>query len=860
MLDEKNVTLQIFGSLLKNSSILDRTDKYSLTANDFSSPFEKRLFAVIFNLHSSGARSIGITDIENYLKDTPSTFAIWEREKGADYLLDAEDLSDEENFDYYYKKLKKINLLKALRRAGYDISEFYVEDPLNPRYQEINEKFDSLTTTDITNSFRKKLNKIESDVGLNKENKTSFANYNARKLIEDLKVLPDTGPRLQGKFFNTIVRGARRGKFFLRSSGSGMGKALPNYTKIPTPTGWKRVDEIQVGDYLFDRLGRPTKVLAVFPQPQQKQIYKVVFKSGRIAECCDEHLWSFYDNYSKKRNVLHTKTLKEIMNDPRWLADRPGFRYSIPLNQPVQYGGKKYSIDPYVMGLILGDGSFRYDKSQKAFSFSSNVEDILNNYPELWQAKSEDKFIPQEYLMGSVEQRFDLLAGLLDTDGSIDAKGRISFTTISSKMRDGVIELCESLGMICTYSTDKRSTKYTTGECYNLHIQTSKENTIKMFKLTRKLEKAEQYYKNNKRTESRDRDAIVEIIPTNAFTDMTCFLVDNDEHLFLMNNFICTHNTRRSIGDACYLSYPIRYNTQTQEWSWDGGTEKTLIIVTEQEEDEIQTMILAYLSGVNEDNILFSTYEEGEEERIQKALQIMDIYQDNLRICRMPNPNIEQIQQVIRAEVLENDVGYIFYDYIFLNPALLNEFRDLKMADHQVLGMMSAALKDLAVELNVFIFSSTQLNAQGEDTTKNIKNESAIRGSRAIVDKVDMGCIVTRPTDEDLHVVESFCTKIPNAVIDVYKMRRGRYTQVRIWSYVDLGTCRTEDLLVTDGKLHPVAVGNLKQQYDEERWDILENVRKLNCGEEMVVEATDFTEEMRDKIESKKNDLFGGLL
>ena len=847
MLDEKNVTLQIFGSLLKNSSILDRTDKYSLTANDFSSPFEKRLFAVIFNLHSSGARSIGITDIENYLKDTPSTFAIWEREKGADYLLDAEDLSDEENFDYYYKKLKKINLLKALRRAGYDISEFYVEDPLNPRYQEINEKFDSLTTTDITNSFRKKLNKIESDVGLNKENKTSFANYNARKLVEDLKVLPDTGPRLQGKFFNTIVRGARRGKFFLRSSGSGMGKALPNYTKIPTPVGWKRVDEIQVGDYLFDRLGQPTKVLAVFPQPQQKQIYKVVFKSGRIAECCDEHLWSFYDNYSKKRNVLYTKTLKEIMNDPRWLADRPGFRYSIPLNQPVQYGEKKYSIDPYVMGLILGDGSFRY-------------EDVLNDYPELWQAKSEDKFIPQEYLMGSVEQRFDLLAGLLDTDGSIDAKGRISFTTISSKMRDGVIELCESLGMICTYGVDKRSVKYTTGECYNLYIQTSKENKIKMFKLARKLEKAEQYYKNNKRAESRDRDAIVKILPTNTFTDMTCFLVDNDEHLFLMNNFICTHNTRRSIGDACYLSYPIRYNTQTQEWSWDGGTEKTLIIVTEQEEDEIQTMILAYLSGVNEDNILFSTYEEGEEERIQKALQIMDIYQDNLRICRMPNPNIEQIQQVIRAEVLENDVGYIFYDYIFLNPALLNEFRDLKMADHQVLGMMSAALKDLAVELNVFIFSSTQLNAQGEDTTKNIKNESAIRGSRAIVDKVDMGCIVTRPTDEDLHVVESFCTKIPNAVIDVYKMRRGRYTQVRIWSYVDLGTCRTEDLLVTDGKLHPVAVGNLKQQYDEERWDILENVRKLNCGEEMVAEATNFTEEMRDKIESKKNDLFGGLL
>lgn len=542
MLDEKNITLQIFGNLLKNSSILDRTDKYFLTANDFSSSFERRLFAIILTLHSQGARSIGINDIENYLKDIPSTYAVWEKEHGLDYLQDAEDLSDEGNFDYYYNKLKKINLLKSLKRAGYDISEFYIEDPLSPKYQEVNAHFEEVSTTDITNSFRKKLNHIENEVGINQENKVSHANDGARQLIESLKLAPDTGPRLQGKFFNTIVRGARKGKFFLRSAASGQGK------------------------------------------------------------------------------------------------------------------------------------------------------------------------------------------------------------------------------------------------------------------------------------------------------------------------------TRRAVGDACFLSYPIRYNLQTQDWDWDGGTEKSLIIVTEQEEDEIQTMILAYLSGVNEDNILFSNYEDGEEERIQKALQIMDVYQNNLRICRMPNPNIEQIQQIIRSEVLENGIDFIFYDYIFLNPALLNEFRDLKMADHQVLGMMSAALKDLAVELNVFISSSTQLNAQGEDNTKGIKNESAIRGSRAIVDKVDMGCIVNRPTDEDLHIIEGLCSKVPNSVTDVYKMRRGRYTQVRIWSYADLGTCRVEDLLVTDGKLKPVKIGNLKQEYLEDRWDILEMIKKLNSNEEIEVEQTNFTERTREKIEEKNNSLFDGLL
>ena len=224
MLDEKNITLQIFGNLLKNSSILDRTDKYFLTANDFSSSFERRLFAIILTLHSQGARSIGINDIENYLKDIPSTYAVWEKEHGLDYLQDAEDLSDEGNFDYYYNKLKKINLLKSLKRAGYDISEFYIEDPLNPKYQEVNAHFEEVSTTDITNSFRKKLNHIENEVGINQENKVYHANDGARQLVESLKLAPDTGPRLQGKFFNTIVRGARKGKFFLRSAASGQGK------------------------------------------------------------------------------------------------------------------------------------------------------------------------------------------------------------------------------------------------------------------------------------------------------------------------------------------------------------------------------------------------------------------------------------------------------------------------------------------------------------------------------------------------------------------------------------------------------------------------------------------------------------
>ena len=369
---------------------------------------------------------------------------------------------------------------------------------------------------------------------------------------------------LQGEIFNTITRGGRKGKLYIRSAGSGVGKALPNFTRIPTPDGWKSVGEIKVGDLLFDRFGNPTKVLKVFPQQEKKEIYKVYFKSGRVAECCDEHLWSYYSNKNDRNpNKLITTTLRNIIDNPRGLHDTKGrYRWSIPVTEPVKYPEKSYSIDPYVMGLILGDGSFRYDLSNKSFSFSSSdeelvkaicdrqgystykrnsdhnynwsfelvnqekhknvwVEDILSEYPELWQLKSGDKYIPQEFLLGSVEQRYDLLAGLLDTDGSIDEKGRIGFTTISPILRDNIIELCESLGLTCNYSTDTRSDKYTIGECYNLHIQAPKTVKAKLFKLKRKLDIAIAYTNNGKREERRDRDSIIKIESTGEFVDMT---------------------------------------------------------------------------------------------------------------------------------------------------------------------------------------------------------------------------------------------------------------------------------------------------------------------------------------------------
>lgn len=541
MIDEKNTTLQIFGCLIKNPSLLGQTDKYILSLNDFKTSFERKLFATIYSLYEQGAKNLGIIDIDNFLKDSPTSYALWEREKGYEYLQDAEELSDLGNFDYYYNKLKKINTLKSLKKIGYDISEFYEEDASNPDQLKINEAFESLTAKSILDTIRKKINQVEKDSGIAQENSVSSANAGINELLEELKKAPDVGPRLQGKYFNTIVRGARKGKFFLRSAASGVGK------------------------------------------------------------------------------------------------------------------------------------------------------------------------------------------------------------------------------------------------------------------------------------------------------------------------------TRNMVGDACYLAYPIRFNTEVYQWEWAGGCEKVLYIATEQEKSEIQTMVVAYLSGVNEDAILFGSYNAEEGERIKKALWIMEQYNDNLQICQMPTPNIEQIQYTVRSQVLENNIENVFYDYIFSNAALLNEFRDLKVREDVALGMFSAALKDLAVELNIFVMTATQVNANGEDNNRSIKNESVIRGARSIVDKVDMGCVMCRPTEEELNILSSVSHRVPNVVTDIYKMRRGRYTQVRIWSYVDLGSCRKEDLFVTTGRLEIIEIANLKQEYENDNWSINTNIVALNSNTYHIPVDSN-GEILEEREESISKGLFDGLI
>lgn len=359
------------------------------------------------------------------------------------------------------------------------------------------------------------------------------------------------------------------------------GKALPNSTLLPTPNGFKQVGDVVVGDYLFDALGKPTEVIAVHPQKEKKQKWTVKLSDGREVICSPDHLWSYVTKSTAKvvqeKRGFRTSTTKELYERGVRVNQKQGYRFKIPVQKAVEYTAKEYYLDPYLMGLALGDGSFREHYTNKQFSYSSADEELVlafsdlmgweykkdkgNNYswtfkdkgipvyvaslltecPELINTYSHEKFIPQDYLFGSIKQRIDLLNGLLDSDGSIDKNGHIDYHTNSDSLKEDFIQLCDSLGLMTTTYLDTRKN---TSNVWKIRVFGSLEIKSKLFRLKRKKEILNNWINNGKAKRNHNYVQIVDIVPSTETTDMTCFEVDNEEHLFLTDRFVPTHNSR----------------------------------------------------------------------------------------------------------------------------------------------------------------------------------------------------------------------------------------------------------------------------------------------------------------------------
>ena len=277
--------------------------------------------------------------------------------------------------------------------------------------------------------------------------------------------------------------------------------------------------------------------------------------------------------------------------------------------------------------------------------------------------------------------------------------------------------------------------------------------------------------------------------------------------------------SRSMIADACYIACNEIYDERFG-WIHNGQSEPTLYIATEQEKEEIQTMMLAFLSEVNEEHILNGQYVGDEEDRVREAARILK--ESPLYIEELPDFSLKDVEDKIKKNIRDHDVKYVFHDYIHTSLKILEEITrrsgGVKLREDNILFMLSTRLKDICNQYGVFIMSATQLN--GDYQQAETPDQNLLRGAKAIADKIDYGAILLNVKDDDLVKLDKILsTNVfdrPTIKMSVYKNRRGRYKGIYLWCKADLGCCRIKPMFCTTYDYEMMPIDDVKIVLEEE--------------------------------------------
>jgi phosphate starvation-inducible PhoH-like protein len=385
------------------------------------------------------------------------------------------------------------------------------------------------------------------------------------------------------------------------------GRSQPLDSKILTPNGWRKMGDIEVGDDVIGSEGKAVKVIGIFPQGK-KAVYRLTMTDGSSTVACSEHLWAVKTMEDKRRNkdfrVLETR---EMLDNFR---RNHQYRYELPmLSAPVEFPRQFVPIEPYALGLLLGDGCIT-DKTSPSFCTSDeelisalqvSLADLNLNFRrkttidyvitnplagkgghfsqtirnpliqalrelKLAGTNSATKFIPEVYLHNSADVRLAVLQGLFDTDGGpVVQKGRtcrIQYTTTSEQLKEDVIFLVRSLGG-AAYCRKRKAEGRTPGfargraigyrnDAFILDIRLPKG--IEPFRLQRK---AEIYRVNGGGRPMR----FIKNIEFVGETETQCIAVAALDSLYVTDDFILTHNT---LADAFIILDEAQNTTSEQ--------------------------------------------------------------------------------------------------------------------------------------------------------------------------------------------------------------------------------------------------------------------------------------------------------
>lgn len=390
-------------------------------------------------------------------------------------------------------------------------------------------------------------------------------------------------------YFCAIEQAELEGKHMAVLKCRQRGYEQPYSELVATPNGFVQMGSLKVGDEIWNPDGKTTKVLEIYEQGF-KDVYKLTLADGRSVRCGADHLWEVVcANNHFKHKVLTTHDLLNngLYNQCTVKGKRyNAYKYYLPAIEPLQYSEKQQNIPAYVLGALLGDGAitkrtpkissvdqeildriqcllgdgfeFKYDPTttceyriidKERFLHKDEFENGQYGVNRLHRwidqlglcVSCAYKFIPDQYKYGSIEQRYELIRGLMDTDGYISKDGCMSFVNTSKQLIDDFVEVLRSLGILCSVS--KRAPGkggihngraiFGTKFSYVVYIKGNPD----IFHLSRKKSRIKKSRKFSNKV------AITNIEYLGEQEKQRCIFVSNENHLYLTRDYIPTHNS-----------------------------------------------------------------------------------------------------------------------------------------------------------------------------------------------------------------------------------------------------------------------------------------------------------------------------
>jgi replicative DNA helicase len=729
----------VLGSMLLSKDAIAEVLEL-LREDDFYRPAHRTVFHSVLELYGHGDAVDAITVAEE-LRRNGALVDIG----GAPFLHTlVASVPTAANATYYARIVKEAGVLRRLIDAGTQIVQLGFETPQDT--ESAVDRAESLV-------YQVAQGRVTEDYHSLRDVLTGTLEA-IERLHEDHREI--TGVPTGFADLDRLTSGLQPANLVIVAARPAVGKALAVDTPLPTPTGWTTMGDVAVGDQLIGADGRPTTVVAATEVLHGRPCYEVEFSDGTVIVADAQHQWLTetrasrtsawaatpgYNRTRTQRTLPSVRTTEEILATLRCNGSERRLNHAVVNTRPLDLPAQKLPLPPYALGVWLGDGHAAGARITTAdpeiivhleadglwvvpgsgLNYSLRLPE-RRNHPGTVQGMLRtlgvlgNKHIPMAYLRASEAQRRLLLAGLVDTDGTVAASGAVQFSVTSRRLAEETRELIVGLGYRCSMTTKPvKGRTAASSTAYTLTFSTTDE----VFRLERK-----RLLHKERRGPGRTGKRLITAVRPVPSVPVRCVEVDSADHLYLASrSMVPTHNSTLGLDVARHAA--VRAGVPT------------VVFSLEMSKTELVQRLMCAECTVDMQRLRTGRMEESDWTRLTRSLgKLADA---PLFIDDSPGTTMMEIRAKCRRLKQRHGLGLVVVDYLqLMQPSKRFENRQQEVSE------ISRSLKLLAKELDVPVMAISQLSRQTESRSDRRPMLSDLRESGALEQDSDVVLFIYR--------------------------------------------------------------------------------------------------------------------